>query len=345
MIATPAVRALPFAELHLHLEGSLQPELVWRFAQRNNIPFPFESLDALRSAYRCSDQDGFFNTYLTCGDVLRTEQDYEEAVNEYLSKALVQGLHHVEMAFSPQLVTDRGDDWRVAIRGLKRSLDNCEKAYGVSACLIMEFNRTLPVESATQILEEAIPYTRLNGGWIYAIGLYMEVIPAIGFDKLYDRARQLGLYCVAHAGHDDLGDVVDPARFVVEAIDKLKVDRIDHGVQSMKDPELLKRLCSMYPKIPMNTCPVSNVSCGLFDSLSHHPLKKMLDLGLLVTCNSDDPAYFRCFKDTLDACIESLALSEDDLRRLAINSFEASFLSEDRKQKFIEEVHAYQFVK
>ena len=340
-----AMRRLPFAELHLHLEGSLQPEFVWRLAQRNEIAFRFDSMDALRAAYRCSDQDKFFDTYLTCGDVLRTEQDYEEAANEYLSKALAQGLRHVEMAFSPQLLTARGDDWCIAVRGLTRALDTCESKYGVTACLIMEFNRSLSVEPANRILEEAIPYTRLNGGWIYAVGLYMEVIPAIGFDKLYDRARQLGLYCVAHAGHDDLGDTSDPGRFVVEAIDKLKVDRIDHGVQAMKDPELLERLCNIRPKIPMNTCPVSNVSCGLFQSLSTHPLKQMLDLGLLVTCNSDDPAYFRCFEDTLDACVEGLALSDDDLRRLAINSFEASFLPDEKKQAYIREVQTYQFVK
>ncbi|CAF1010367.1 unnamed protein product [Adineta steineri] len=337
------IRYLPFAELHIHLEGSLQPEFAWHIAKKNNIKLPFESLDALRQAYQCSDQDEFFKTFLSVGNVLRTEEDYEDAANEYLSKALSQGLHHVEMSFCPQFLSERGDDWQTAIRGLTNALNNCEKQYGVTCFLILEFNRSLSAESAGKILEESIPYTKKNGGWIYAIGLYVEVVPAVGFYEVYERARELGLYCVAHAGHDDLGNVPDPGRFVIEAIDKLKVNRIDHGVQCIKDPELIKRLCNMNPKIPMNTCPVSNVLCGLFPSVCDHPLKKLLNMDLIVTCNSDDPAYFCCFKDTLDACIKDLSLNQDDLRRLAINSFEASFLPDEKKQEYIKEILVFQF--
>ncbi|MGW1246426.1 adenosine deaminase [Streptomyces sp. NPDC002535] len=328
--------ALPKAELHLHIEGTLEPELAFALAARNGVTLPYADTEALREAYRFSDLQSFLDLYYGLMAVLRTAEDFTELTDAYLERAAAQGVRHAEIFFDPQAHTARGVALGTVIEGLSASLERSEERYGVSTRLIMCFLRDESAESALATLEAAKPYLdRITG-----VGLDSAEVghPPAKFREVYEAAAALGLRRVAHAGEEG------PAAYVREALDVLGVERIDHGLRCMEDPELVERL--VRERVPLTLCPLSNVRLRAIDVLGDHPLPAMMAAGLLVTVNSDDPAYFGGYVgDNFDGVREALGLSPEQLRELARNSFEASFLEDDeaRRARYLAEVEAYEF--
>ncbi|WP_405010552.1 adenosine deaminase [Kitasatospora sp. NBC_01539] len=326
--------SLPKAELHLHIEGTLEPELAFRLAERNGVALPFASVEELRAAYRFDDLQSFLDLYYRLTDVLRTEQDFTDLAEAYLVRAREQGVRHAEIFFDPQAHTGRGIPFDTVITGLDTALRRSEERHGITTRLILSFLRDLPVEEALATLEEAKPH--LDS--ITAVGLDSAEVghPPAAFAAVYERARELGLRAVAHAGEEG------PAAYVREALDVLHVERIDHGIRSLEDPELVERL--VRERIPLTVCPFSNVRLRCVDTLADHPLRRMLDAGLVVTVNSDDPAYFGGYVgQNLTDTAAALGLTEDDQRTLARNSFEASFLDAPTRDRYLAEVDAHRF--
>ena len=326
--------SIPKAELHLHIEGTLEPELAFRLAERNGVTLPFATVDELRAAYRFDDLQSFLDLYYRLTDVLRTEQDFTDLADAYLSRAAAQGVRHAEIFFDPQAHTARGVPVETVIAGLDAALSRSEERYGVTTRLILSFLRDLPAEEALATLEEAKPY--LEG--ITAVGLDSAEVghPPSKFTAVYERARELGLRAVAHAGEEG------PAAYVREALDLLHVERIDHGIRAMEDPDLVERL--VRERIPLTVCPFSNVRLRCVDTLADHPLRRMLDAGLVVTVNSDDPAYFGGYVgQNLTDTAAALGLTEDQQRTLARNSFEASFIDGPTRDRYLAEVDAHRF--
>ncbi|MFF7964366.1 adenosine deaminase [Streptomyces sp. NPDC007903] len=327
---------LPKAELHLHIEGTLEPELAFRLAERNGVELPYADTEALRHAYRFEDLQSFLNLYYELMAVLRTERDFEELADAYLARAAAQGVRHAEIFFDPQAHLARGVEMGTVIEGLWRALGRSEETRGVSTKLIMCFLRDESAESALATLDAAKPYLdRITG-----VGLDSAEVgnPPEKFREVYDAAAALGLRRVAHAGEEG------PPEYVVQALDLLGVERIDHGLRSVEDPALVERL--VRERIPLTLCPLSNVRLRTVDTLADHPLPAMLDAGLMCTVNSDDPAYFGGYAgDNFTAVQQTLGLSEDRLRELARNSFLASFLADDepRRARYLAEVEAYEF--
>ncbi|MFF0480029.1 adenosine deaminase [Streptomyces sp. NPDC004435] len=327
---------LPKAELHLHIEGTLEPELAFALAARNGVDLPFADTEELRAAYRFGDLQSFLDLYYALMAVLRTPEDFTALADAYLERAAAQGVRHAEIFFDPQARTARGVPFATVIEGLGASLDRSEERYGISTRLIMCFLRDESAESALATLESAKPYLdRITG-----VGLDSAEVghPPAKFRAVYEEAARLGLRRVAHAGEEG------PAAYVSEALDVLGVERIDHGLRSMEDPELVARL--VRERIPLTLCPLSNVRLRVIDTLADHPLRAMLDAGLLVTVNSDDPAYFGGYAgDNYDAVRQALSLDPEQLRTLARQSFEASFLEDDepRRARYLAEVEAYDF--
>ncbi|UQA95511.1 adenosine deaminase [Streptomyces halobius] len=323
---------LPKAELHLHIEGTLEPGLVFALAERNGISLPYATEDALRRAYSFTDLQSFLDLYYALMDVLRTEDDFADLANAYLARAREQGVRHAEIFFDPQAHTARGVPMGTVIRGLARALDGAQETYGISTRLIMCFLRDESAASALETFEAARPYLDR----ITAVGLDSAEVghPPSKFAEVYALAREAGLKCVAHAGEEG------PAAYVWEALDVLGVDRIDHGVRCMDDERLVARLVA--DQVPLTVCPLSNVRLRVIDDLADHPLPAMLDAGLLITVNSDDPAYFGGYADdNFTAVREALGLDEEALRRLARNSFRAAFLDEETRATYVKEVDAY----
>jgi adenine deaminase len=314
---------LPKAELHLHIEGSLEPELMFTLAERNGIKLPFKSIAAIKQAYNFSNLQSFLDIYYAGANVLQTEQDFYDLTWAYLEKAVSQGVIHTEIFFDPQTHTDRGINFAVVLNGIDQALQDGQKNLGISSKLILCFLRHLSAEAAMKTLEDALPYQDR----IIAVGLDSSEVghPPSKFQEVFDRARSEGFLTVAHAGEEG------PPEYIWEAINLLKVSRIDHGVRCIEDPQLVEYLVEK--QIPLTVCPLSNVKLRVFDSLEKHNLKQLLDLGLCVTVNSDDPAYFGGYiGDNFQAVMDALNLSSDDLRKLAENSFRASFLTaEERK--------------
>lgn len=327
---------VPKAELHLHIEGTLEPELAFALAARNGVTLPYADTDALREAYRFSDLQSFLDLYYELMAVLRTAEDFTELADAYLERAAAQGVRHAEIFFDPQAHTARGIPIGVVIEGLGASLDRAEERYGISTRLILCFLRDESAESALATLEAAKPYLhRITG-----VGLDSAEVghPPAKFREVYEEAARLGLRRVAHAGEEG------PAAYVREALDVLGVERIDHGLRCMEDPSLVDRLAR--ERVPLTLCPFSNVRLRVVDTLAEHPLRTMMSAGLLVTVNSDDPAYFGGYVgDNFDGVRDALGLTEDQLRELARNSFEASFLEDDeaRRARYLAEVEAYRF--
>lgn len=327
---------LPKAELHLHIEGTLEPELAFALAARNGVELPYRDTEELRAAYRFSDLQSFLDLYYGLMAVLVTAEDFTELADAYLARAAAQGVRHAEIFFDPQAHTARGVPIGTVVEGLGAALDRSEERHGVSTRLIMCFLRDESAESALATLEAARPYLdRITG-----VGLDSAEVghPPAKFREVYEAAARLGLRRVAHAGEEG------PAEYVREALDVLGVERIDHGLRSMEDPELVARL--VRDRIPLTLCPLSNVRLRAVDTLADHPLPSMLAAGLVVTVNSDDPAYFGGYVgDNFDAVRATLDLSQDQLRLLARNSFEASFLDDDeaRRERYLAEVAAYEF--
>ncbi|MEU1126118.1 adenosine deaminase [Streptomyces sp. NPDC005899] len=327
---------IPKAELHLHIEGTLEPELAFALAARNGVTLPYADTEDLRTAYRFKDLQSFLDLYYALMTVLRTEDDFAELADAYLSRAAAQGVRHAEIFFDPQAHTDRGVPIGTVVEGLGRALDRSEETHGVSTQLIMCFLRDRSAESAMETLEAAKPYLHR----ISAVGLDSAEAgnPPARFREVYEAAGALGLRKVAHAGEEG------PPAYIAEALDVLGVERVDHGLRCMEDPELVERLAA--ERVPLTLCPLSNVRLRAVDVLQEHPLPAMMAAGLLCTVNSDDPAYFGGYAgDTFRAVHEALALDHEQVRTLARNSFEAAFLDhdEERRARYLSEVEAYTF--
>ncbi|WP_042436908.1 adenosine deaminase [Streptacidiphilus albus] len=324
---------LPKAELHLHIEGTLEPELAFALAERNGIDLPYATPEELRSAYAFSDLQSFLNLYYQLTDVLRTEQDFTDLAEAYLVRAAAQGVRHAEIFFDPQAHTGRGVDLGTVVLGLSRALETSRERHGLSTGLILSFLRDLPAEDALKTLADAAPYLHL----ISAVGLDSAEVghPPAKFAEVYAAAKEAGLRLVAHAGEEG------PPAYIAEALDLLGVERIDHGIRCMEDPELVARLVA--EQVPLTVCPFSNVRLRCVDRLEDHPLPAMLEAGLLVTVNSDDPSYFGGYvEDNYRGLRQALGLTDDQLRRLARNSFLASFVDDARRAELLAELDANQ---
>ncbi|WP_280670217.1 MULTISPECIES: adenosine deaminase [unclassified Kitasatospora] len=324
--------SIPKAELHLHIEGTLEPELAFELAARNAVELPFATVEELRAAYRFEDLQSFLTLYYRLMDVLRTERDFTDLADAYLARASEQGVRHAEIFFDPQAHTARGVPIGSVIEGLSASLARAEERFGITTRLILCFLRDEPAMSALATLEAAGPYLDR----ITAVGLDSAEVghPPAKFTAVFERARELGLRAVAHAGEEG------PASYVWEALDLLRVERIDHGIRSLEDPALVARLVA--ERIPLTVCPFSNVRLRCVDTLAEHPLRRMLDAGLVATVNSDDPAYFGGHvHDNLVGVARALDLTDRHLRTLARNSFEAAFLDEPTRARYLAEVDAY----
>ncbi|MFD8812472.1 adenosine deaminase [Streptomyces sp. NPDC059627] len=327
---------LPKAELHLHIEGTLEPELAFLLAARNGVELPYADTDALRKAYQFEDLQSFLNLYYELMAVLRTEQDFDDLADAYLARAAAQGVRHAEIFFDPQAHLARGVGMGTVVEGLWRALGRSVESHGISTRLIMCFLRDESAESAMATLEAAKPYLdRITG-----IGLDSAEVgnPPVKFREVYEAAAELGLRRVAHAGEEG------PPEYITEALDLLGVERVDHGLRCMEDPELVARL--VRERIPLTLCPLSNVRLRAVDVLAEHPLPAMIEAGLLCTVNSDDPAYFGGYvADNYHAVRDALGLSREQMRELARNSFLASFLDDDEelRARYLAEVDAFEF--
>lgn len=308
------LNALPKAELHLHLEGSLEPELLFRLAERNKIALPWNDVDALRSAYNFGNLQEFLDLYYAGADVLRTEQDFYDLTWAYLQKCEEQNVVHTEPFYDPQTHTDRGIPFEVAMRGISGALADGRELLGISSGLILSFLRHLSEEAAFKTLEQAMPFRDA----FFAVGLDSSEMghPPSKFERVFAKARAEGFLAVAHAGEEG------PPEYIWEALDLLKVSRIDHGVRAAEDPKLIQRLID--EQIPLTVCPLSNTKLCVFEDMSQHNILQMLEQGVKVTVNSDDPAYFGGYvTENFMALHESLGMSEDQARRLAQNSLDA----------------------
>ena len=324
---------LPKAELHLHIEGTLEPELAFALAERNGIDLPYAGPDELRAAYAFTDLQSFLDLYYQLTAVLQTEDDFAELADAYLARAAEQGVRHAEIFFDPQAHTGRGVDIGTVVRGLARSLESSQERHGVSTRLILSFLRDLSAEDALKTLADAGPHL----DHIAAVGLDSAEVghPPAKFAEVYAAARAAGLRLVAHAGEEG------PPEYITEALDVLGVERIDHGIRCMEDPALVARLVA--EQIPLTVCPFSNVRLRCVDRLEDHPLPAMLEAGLLVTVNSDDPSYFGGYvEDNYRGLRQALGLTDDQLRRLARNSFLASFVDDARRAELLAELDANQ---
>jgi len=335
--ATPADRAafiaaLPKAELHLHIEGSLEPELMFELARRNGIAPPFATVGDVRAAYAFSNLQDFLDIYYRGRGVLQPEQDFYDLTAAYLARAHADGVRHAEIFFDPQGHTARGIPFATVIGGITRALDDAQARYDMSSRLIMCFLRHLSEEEAEATLDEARPWLdRIDG-----VGLDSSEVghPPAKFQRVFARARDLGLRLVAHAGEEG------PPEYVHEALDLLGVDRIDHGNRSLEDEALVARLAD--DAMCLTVCPLSNLKLCVVDDMTAHPLKTMLDAGLLATVNSDDPSYFGGYVNAnYTAVADALDLSRDELVTLARNSFLGAFLDDDAKARHLAAIDAY----
>jgi adenosine deaminase len=326
------VRKLPKAELHLHIEGTLEPELMFELARRNSVSLPYGSVEVVRRAYVFSDLQSFLDIYYAGCRVLLKEQDFYDLTWAYLTRAAAQGVRHAEIFFDPQTHTDRGVPFETVITGIHRALEDGHVRLNITSGLILCFLRHLSEEAAMRTLAEALPYRE----WILGVGLDSSEIghPPVKFRDVYDHARDAGLLGVAHAGEEG------PPEYVWEALDVLKARRIDHGVRSIEDKRLVGRLVE--EQIPLTVCPMSNVKLRVFPDLKSHNLKQLLDRGLLVTVNSDDPAYFGGYvADNFGASAAALDLSREQLLTLARNSFVASFLPDETKRAYLDDLDRF----
>ena len=316
------IATLPKLELHLHLEGSLEPELMFALAQRNNISIPFESVEAIHAAYQFSNLQDFLDIYYQGANVLQTEQDFYDLTWAYLEKCAQQNVRHVEPFFDPQTHTDRGIDFSTVINGISRALSDAKNKWNISAKLIMCFLRHLSEEEAEAVLDMALAYK----DEITAVGLDSSELghPPEKFSRVFARARKEGFLTVAHAGEEG------PVSYIYQALDDLKVSRIDHGVRAIESDELMARL--IQERMPLTVCPLSNTMLCVFDDMSQHTILTMLERGVMVTVNSDDPAYFGGYmNENFMALVQHLSLSRQQASQLSLNAVEASFLSEAEK--------------
>ena len=317
------IRGIPKTELHLHIEGTLEPELMFELAARHGVALPYTSVDELRAAYAFDNLQSFLDIYYAGAAVLRDEPDFHALTLAYLRRAHADGVVHVEIFFDPQTHTERGIAFDTVLAGIRRALADGEREFGISHRLILCFLRHLSADDAMRTLEQALPHKHA----IAAVGLDSSERghPPSKFAAVFERARAQGFLTVAHAGEEG------PPAYIVEALDLLKVARIDHGVRCEEDPALVERLAR--ERIPLTVCPLSNVKLCVYPRIEQHNLKRLLDRGVCVTVNSDDPAYFGGYvADNYLAVQRGLDLSKSDIATLAANSIEASFLPAAQKQ-------------
>lgn len=320
------IHRLPKAELHLHIEGSLEPELMFELAKRNRIALPFPTVEAVRAAYEFSRLQDFLDIYYQGARVLVTEEDFHDLAVAYFRKAAADGVVHAEIFFDPQTHTERGVPMGVVVGGLVSAQKTAEAELGLTSKLILCLLRHLDEDAGIATLREAGPFLEHLTG----VGLDSSELghPPSKFVRAYERARAMGLKTVAHAGEEG------PPEYVWEALDLLKVDRIDHGNRALEDPRLVTRLVA--EGMTLTVCPLSNLKLCVVDDMAQHPLRRMLDLGLRATVNSDDPAYFGGYVGAnFTAVNRALDLSEAEVRTLAKNSFTGSFLSETEVAKHL----------
>ena len=326
------IHGIPKAELHIHIEGTLEPELMFEFAAKNGCSLSFESVADIRRAYNFRDLQSFLDLYYQGAQVLLDEDDFYRLTWAYLLKAADQNVRHTEIFFDPQTHTQRGIKFETVIQGIQRALRVAEPQLGLSSKLILCFLRHLSVADAMKTLEEALAFK----DWITAVGLDSSELgfPPEKFAPVFDRARQEGFKTVAHAGEEG------PAEYIWQALSLLKVERIDHGIRCVEDAALVEHLVKQ--QIPLTVCPLSNIKLGVFDHLSQHNLIQMLKLGLCVTVNSDDPAYFGGYiEENFRALYQALGIDSQDIYKLARNAFRASFLDPAPKKKYLDELDEF----
>lgn len=326
------LRAAPKAELHIHIEGSLEPELIFELARRNGVALAYPSVEALRAAYAFTDLQSFLDIYYAGASVLLQEQDFFDMAWAYFQRAHADGVVRAELFFDPQTHTERGVPMATVIGGLKRACDRAETELGISAALILCFLRHLSEEAALQTLEQALPHRQ------HFVGVGLDSSerghPPEKFARVFARCRELGLHVVAHAGEEG------PPAYIESALDVLKVERIDHGVRCVESPALVERLAAS--RMPLTVCPLSNVKLCVFPTLAQHNLPALLQAGLCATVNSDDPAYFggyllENFVQTFDALPQ---LGRAEARQLMVNSIEASFAPAADKARWLRGIDA-----
>ena len=326
------IRRLPKAELHVHIEGTLEPELAFQLAKKHGIVLPYSTIEELRGAYRFADLQSFLDIYYAGANVLRDADDFHALTQAYLRKAHEQGVVHVEIFFDPQTHTARGIALSTVLDGLRRALAEAERESGITCRLILCFLRHLSADEAMHTLEEALPYKDA----IAAVGLDSSESghPPSKFAEVFARARREGLSAVAHAGEEG------PPSYIYEALDVLQVRRIDHGVRCEEAPQLLDRL--VRDRMPLTVCPLSNVKLKVFKRMEDHNLKRLLERGVCVSVNSDDPAYFGGYVlENFLAVQNGLGLSRKQLVELARNSIEASFLADSAKRRWFSAIDDY----
>ena len=325
------VASLPKAELHLHVEGTFEPELMFAIASRNGIRLPYGSVDEVRAAYAFSNLQDFLDVYYAGASVLMEARDFYDLTWAYLTRAYTRNVRHAEISFDPQTHTGRGIAFDTVVDGIGRALDDARIRLGITSRLIMCFLRHLDQAAAFETLDAAMPHR----GRIAAVGLDSSERgnPPGKFRDVFRRARAAGFLAVAHAGEEG------PPEYIREALDVLGVVRIDHGNAALQDTELVAELVRR--RVPLTVCPLSNLKLCVVDDMAAHPLKRMLDLGLVATVNSDDPAYFGGYvNENYVAVAEALGLSREDLVRLARNSFDASLLDAPAKAALVAELDA-----
>ncbi|MXX07929.1 MAG: adenosine deaminase [Gammaproteobacteria bacterium] len=327
------IRALPKAELHMHIEGSFEPDLMFEIAGRNGVDFPFDSVEEVRAAYEFENLQSFLDIYYQGMNVLRREQDFHDLTHAYLERAHADGVVHTEIFFDPQGHTGRGVAFETVLDGIWRALRDGEREFGISSCLIMCFLRHLSEEDAFRTLDQALEHRDRIAG----VGLDSSEVghPPAKFERVFRKACEAGFVAVAHAGEEG------PPAYVREALDLLQVTRIDHGNRAMEAPDLIERL--VREQVPLTVCPLSNLKLCVVDDLRKHPLKRMLEAGIVATINSDDPAYFGGYVlDNFRAVRDALALSAQDIATLARNSITASLAEDEWKARRIGEIEALQ---
>ena len=333
MNITEYIKKIPKAELHLHIEGTFEPELMFEIAQRNQVKIPYQSVEEVKKAYQFSCLQDFLDIYYAGASVLLYEKDFYDLTMAYFKHCAEENVVHTEIMFDPQTHTKRGISFETVIKGIQKAREDAEEKYGISSLLIMSYLRHLSEEDAFETLEQSLPYKHL----IKAVGLDSSEKgnPPSKFQKVFEASVKEGYVPVAHAGEEG------PAEYIWEALDLLKISRIDHGNNCLTDEVLVKKLVD--EKIALTVCPLSNLELKVVDDLKDHPLKKMLNLGLKATVNSDDPAYFGGYMNAnFLQTAEALDLTQEEIKTLVKNSFEYSFLSDDEKQKYLIQVENFE---
>ncbi len=325
------IQKLPKAELHLHIEGSLEPELMFRLAKKNNVEIPYDSVEDVRAAYNFNNLQSFLDIYYAGANVLLTQDDFYDLTWEYILKCVEDNVIHTEIFFDPQTHTERGVPFEAVITGIKEALADAKEKYGITSCIIMCFLRHLSQEEAFETLEQALDYK----DDIIGVGLDSSELgnPPSKFKDVFKKAKEEGFKLVAHAGEEA------DFSYIYEALDLLNINRIDHGVQSIKSPELMQRLKD--EQMPLTVCPNSNIELRVFDNYQEHNIKELLDYGLNISVNSDDPAYFKGYvNQNFINLHENLPITEEDVVTLVKNSFKSAFISDELKENYLARVDA-----